>query len=232
MSNRGAVQHNESALIVRHAPPEGVAAAIVTLHGGHELSRRTAHPWQPAALRMLPVLRAAGAASPPDVLLGQVRYRHQGWNDADPAHDALRALDELQRLAGTVPTVLVGHSMGARAALRAASHPLVRGVLALAPWCPPVDSARHLGGVRLLVLHGDRDHVTPLAESADYVRRAREAGARAGLVLVRGGDHAMLRRSGDWHRATAEIVAGMLRPDADTEGLAARACAADGAVDL
>lgn len=232
MRNRGAVQGNESALIVRHAPPEGVAAAIVTLHGGHELSHRTAHPWQPAALRMLPVLRAAAAASPPDVLLGQVHYRYQGWNDADPAHDALRALDELQRLAGTVPTVLVGHSMGARAALRAASHPLVCGVLALAPWCPPEDSARHLDGVRLVVLHGDRDRVTRPAESADYVRRARKAGARAGLVMVRGADHAMLRRSADWHRATAEIVARMLQPEPDTEGLAAQACAADGAVQL
>jgi dienelactone hydrolase len=230
--NGGAVQRNESALIVRHAPPGAAAAAIVTLHGGRESSRRTAHPWQLAALRMHPVLRAAAAAEPADVLLGQVRYRHQGWNDADPAHDALRALDELQRLAGAVPTVLVGHSMGARAALRAASHPLVRGVLALAPWCPPQDSARHLGGVRLLVLHGDHDRVTPPAESADYVRRAREAGARAGMVLVRGGDHAMLRRSADWHRATAEIVAQILQPDPDTEGLAAQACAADGAVHL
>ncbi|GAA3832780.1 alpha/beta hydrolase [Streptomyces coacervatus] len=226
------MQRSESALIVRHAPPEAVAGAIVTLHGGSELSRRTARPWQLAALRMHPVLRAAAASAPPDVLLGQVRYRHRGWNDADPAQDALRALDELQRLAGAVPTVLVGHSMGARAALRAASHPLVSGVLALAPWCPPEDSARHLDGVRLLVLHGDHDHVTPPAESADYVRRAREAGARAGLVLVRGGDHGMLRRSGDWHRATTEIVARMLKPDRDTEGLAARACAADGAVHL
>lgn len=232
MRNGGDVQRNESALIVRHAPPDGVGAAIMTLHGGRELSRRTARPWQLAALRMHPVLRAAASASPPDTLLGQVRYRHRGWNSADPAHDALRALDELQRLVGAVPTVLVGHSMGARAALRAASHPLVSGVLALAPWCPPEDSAGHLGGVRLVVLHGDRDRVTPPAESADYVHRAREAGARAGMVLVRGGDHAMLRRRGEWHRATAEIVAHILQPDPGTEGLAAEACAAKDAIRL
>ncbi|MFF4504549.1 dienelactone hydrolase family protein [Streptomyces sp. NPDC001401] len=232
MSNGGDVQRNWSALIVRHTPADTAAAAIVTLHGGRELSRRTARPWQPAALRMHPVLRAAASAAPRNALLGQVRYRYQGWNDGDPARDALRALDELQRLAGTVPTVLVGHSMGARAALRAASHPLVRGVLALAPWCPPEDSARHLDGVQLVVLHGDRDRVTPPAESADYVRRAREAGARAGMVVVRGADHAMLRRSGDWHRATAEIVAQILQPDPGAEGLAAQACAADGAIDL
>jgi len=230
--NGGAVQRNESALIVRHAPREAAAAAIMTLHGGLEQSRRRARPWQLAALRMHPVLRAAASAASPDVLLGQVRYRCRGWNSGDPADDALRALDELQRLAGAVPTVLVGHSMGARAALRAAAHPLVRGVLALAPWCPPEDSAGHLDGVRLVVLHGDRDRVTPPGESADYVRRAREAGARAGLVTVRGGDHAMLRRSGDWHHATARIVTQMLRPDPGTEGLAAHAWAADGAIAL
>ncbi|WP_438949092.1 LLM class flavin-dependent oxidoreductase, partial [Streptomyces harbinensis] len=35
---------------------------------------------------------------------------------------------------GPVPVVLVGHSMGGRAALRAAGHPAVTGVVALAPW--------------------------------------------------------------------------------------------------
>ena len=228
----GDVQRNESALMVRHAPSEAAIAAIVTLHGGREVSRRAARPWQPAALRMHPVLRAAAAASPGDVLLGHVRYRYQGWNDSDPAQDALRALDEVERLVGDVPTILVGHSMGARAALRAASHPLVHGVLALAPWCPPQDSAAHLGGVRLVVVHGDRDRVTSPAESADYVRRARAAGAQAGMVVLKGGDHAMLRRSADWHRVTGEIVAQILQPDQDAQGLATQACAADGAIDL
>jgi hypothetical protein len=50
------------------------------------------------------------------------------------------------------------------------------------------------------------------------------------MVTVRGGDHAMLRRSGAWHRVTAELVAQMLRPDPGPGGLAAEACAADGAV--
>jgi hypothetical protein len=42
----------------------------------------------------------------------------------------------------------------------------------------------------------------------------------------------MIRRMGDWHRATAGIVAELLGADPDTEGLTARACAADGAVHL
>ena len=55
----GDVRRGESALMVRHAPREAAAAAIVTLHGGQEVSHRAARPWQPAALRMHPVLRAA-----------------------------------------------------------------------------------------------------------------------------------------------------------------------------
>ncbi|MEU9393271.1 alpha/beta fold hydrolase [Streptomyces sp. NPDC048324] len=223
---------NESALIVRRAPQQPVSAAIVTLHGGQEVSRRAVRPWQPAALRMHPVLRAAAATAPPDALLGQVRYRHRGWNTGDPADDALRALDELAELAEAARVVLVGHSMGARAALRAASHPLVRGVLALAPWCPPADPVAHLGDVRIVLVHGDHDRVCAPAESADFVRRARAAGTPAGLVTVRGGDHAMLRRSGAWHRATGELVAQMLCPAPGPGGLAAEACAADGAVPL
>ncbi|MFI6564990.1 alpha/beta fold hydrolase [Streptomyces sp. NPDC050534] len=226
------MQGTESALTVRHAPRGAASAAIITLHGGSELSHRVARPWQLAALRMHPVLRAAAVAAPGDVLLGRVRYRHRGWNDGDPAADALRALDELRRRVGDAPTILVGHSMGGRAALRSAAHPLVRGVLALAPWCPPQDSARHLDGVRLVVLHGDQDRVTPPAESADYVRRARDAGAEAGMVVVGGGDHAMLRRIGDWHRATTEIIGQMLQVDPGADGLTAEACAAEGAVHL
>jgi hypothetical protein len=42
----------------------------------------------------------------------------------------------------------------------------------------------------------------------------------------------MIRRSGDWHRATAEVVTQMLRPDPVAGGLAAEACAAEGAVQL
>ncbi|MYQ63189.1 hypothetical protein GA0115242_10767, partial [Streptomyces sp. SolWspMP-5a-2] len=36
------------------------------------------------------------------------------------------------------------------------------------------------------------------------------AGARTRSELVAGGDHAMLRRGGHWHRAAAEGVAALL----------------------
>ncbi|MEU6405864.1 alpha/beta fold hydrolase [Streptomyces sp. NPDC046985] len=222
-----------AALQVRYRPPR-TRAAVVTLHGGRADSHQTSRPWHLAALRMRPVLRAAASAvSPQDVLLAQVRYRHRGWNQGDPAEDACRALGELSRLVGEVPVVLVGHSMGGRAALRAAAHPLVAGVVALAPWLPPGEPTEHLRGVPFVVLHGDRDRVTSAPDSVAYVRRARARGARAGAVLIRGGDHAMLRRPALWHEVTAGIVADLLRPDGPPgSGPAAESWASGAALEL
>ncbi|MFF7484474.1 alpha/beta fold hydrolase [Streptomyces luteogriseus] len=52
--------------------------------------------------------------------------------DTLEALEALPALEALLRLAGPVPIVFVCHSMGGGAALRAAGHPQVRALLALA----------------------------------------------------------------------------------------------------
>ncbi|NEB74788.1 alpha/beta hydrolase, partial [Streptomyces sp. SID14478] len=106
--------------------------------------------------------------------------------------------------------VLVGHSMGGRAALAAARAPQVGAVLALAPWCPEGEPVAHLRGKDVVVLHGDRDRVTDPHASVAFVERAREAGARAQVRLVPGGDHALLRDSAGWHRATTSTVLHLL----------------------
>ncbi|MFF8866049.1 alpha/beta fold hydrolase [Streptomyces sp. NPDC015139] len=211
----------DPALCVRHCPQQP-EAAVITLHGGRADGYQTSRPWHLAALRMRPVLRtAASAVSLREAVLGHVRYRHRGWNHEDPLQDAYRALDELEQLAGPVPVVLIGHSMGGRAALRAASHPRVRGVVALAPWLPPEEPTAHLRGKRAVVLHGDRDTVTSPDASLRYVRRARLSESRAGIVLIRHGDHAMLRRAALWHRCVGGLVADLLRPRESPSGLAA-----------
>ncbi|MCQ4205629.1 alpha/beta hydrolase [Streptomyces longispororuber] len=203
----------DGALILRRTPPEA-RAAVLFLHGGRADGRSPSRPWHLAALRMKPFVRAVAAALPDDdVLLATVRYRVRGWNGdaADALHDARRALDGLAWIAGDVPVVLVGHSMGGRAALRAAAAPQVRAVLALAPWCPEGEPVAHLAGKDVVVLHGDDDRVTDAQASVAFVRRARDAGAQADVSLVPGGDHAMLRDSARWHRTAASTVAGLLR---------------------
>ncbi|MFG3280738.1 alpha/beta fold hydrolase [Streptomyces sp. NPDC048111] len=222
-----------SPLWIRHQPRHA-RAAVITLRGGRASGYEAARPWQLAALRMRPVLRAAASAVRRDeTVLGDVRYRYRGWNQEDPVQDTVRALDELRELAGSVPVVLVGHSMGGRAALRAAVHPNVSGVVALAPWLPPGEPVEQLGGKRAVLLHGDRDTVTSAEASTAHGRRARAAGARAAVVVIRGGDHAMVRRSGVWHRTITEVVADMLGPlDGRPSDLATALRAADSPVFL
>ncbi|MBU6532630.1 alpha/beta fold hydrolase [Streptomyces mayonensis] len=206
----------EGALRVRRRPAR-TRAAVLVLHGGRAESRSAARPWQLAALRMRPFLRALEAATGrDDVLLARVRYRSRGWNGAaaEPLRDTRRALAELHGLAGDVPVVLLGHSMGGRAALRAAGADRVRGVVALAPWCPPGEPVAQLRDRDVLVLHGSRDRVTDPAESAAYVARARGAGARAGMLLLEDGDHAMLRHHARWHRTATAAVAHLLDAEA------------------
>ncbi|MDQ0985737.1 alpha/beta family hydrolase [Streptomyces sp. V2I9] len=194
------------------------SAAVLVLHGGREAGTE---PPPPGLLnlpgtRMRPFVRALGRAvrAPGgNVLVQQVRYAHRGWNGtrADPFHDAVAALDALREEAGDeLPVVLLGHSMGARAALRAAGHPLVRGVVGLAPWCPPGDPVTQLAGRDVVLVHSNRDRLTSPRASQSLTARARRAGARTCMITVRGGDHAMLRRAPAWHRLTTTLVVGLL----------------------
>ncbi|MEU8926461.1 alpha/beta hydrolase [Kitasatospora sp. NPDC048545] len=193
--------------------PEQTRAAVLVLHGGeeHNLAR-------PGRLN-LPLLRMHGflrsltrATADSGVAIGTVRYRHRGWNGerADAARDALAALDELAALLGPVPTVLIGHSMGGRAALQAGGHPSVTGLVALAPWCPAEDPCEQLAGRDVLLLHGDRDTVTLPADTRAFAVRSRAAGARVCGYTVTGSGHAMLRRGPDWHRATTRLTTALL----------------------
>ncbi|MFD4941506.1 serine aminopeptidase domain-containing protein [Streptomyces sp. NPDC058239] len=193
------------------------SAAVYLLHGGAEtgLGPPPPGPLNLPAVRMRPFARAIAAATgdgATDVLVRSARYTHRGWNGSreDPFHDVVRALDALHREAGEIPVVLVGHSMGARAALRAAGHPLVRGVVGLAPWCPADDPVTQLGGRDVVLLHSTRDRITSPRASQSFTGRARRAGARACLVAIRRSDHAMLRRARTWHALTTRIATGLL----------------------
>ena len=90
-------------------------------------AQRSFCPWR----RSLPLLNAIAilrqdsrpltAAGPAVHLL---RYRYRGWNAsaADPVLDTTWALEEIASRHPGGPVVLVGHSMGGRAALWAAAR--------------------------------------------------------------------------------------------------------------
>ncbi|AWN31582.1 MULTISPECIES: alpha/beta fold hydrolase [Streptomyces] len=199
--------------LVVHRGPDTPRAAVLLLHGG-----RADGPGPPPrlnlpALRMRPFGSAMSRAlRGREVLLASVRYRCRGWNGprADAASDARQALDELAARAADIPVVLVGHSMGGRAALLTGGHPAVRGIVALAPWCPPDEPVAHLRDRTLVLLHDADDRVTDAEGSWLLADRARQAGARAHTVAMPRGGHAMLRGARHWHRLTVDLVAALL----------------------
>ncbi|QMU69538.1 dienelactone hydrolase family protein [Streptacidiphilus sp. P02-A3a] len=212
-----------------HAEPQRAAAAVLVLHGGQVEGVRPPGRWAPARLRMLPFVAALDRlARDRDVAVGEVVYRCRGWNGprADAARDALTALERFAADRGPVPVVLVGHSMGGRAALRAAGHPSVAGVVALAPWWPQGEPCEQLAGRAVALVHGAADRVTDPIEARALALRARASGARVCGYSVPGGGHAMLRRAGDWHGAASRLALGVLGlatlPEPAAEALALR----------
>src|SRR3954465_2726689 len=125
-----------------------------------------------------------------------LRYRVAGWNGAAAAayNDGRWAIEQLRAEHGPeVPMVLVGHSMGGRAALRAGGDPQVAAVCALAPWTPPGEPVDHLGGRTVAIRHGRGDRWVPAGLSAEFALRARQAGVSVARFTIAGG-HSMMRR--------------------------------------
>jgi dienelactone hydrolase len=152
------------------------------------------------------------AALGDDLAVARLRYRIRGWNATgdDVLADVAFALAQLDARYGGVPIVLVGHSMGGRAALRSAGHASVRGAVALAPWLPGAEPVEQLTGRDLVVLHGTRDMTTSPRASARFVARAAPIARRAVCLHVPWSGHAMLLRASTWQRLTAAFVAAIV----------------------
>jgi pimeloyl-ACP methyl ester carboxylesterase len=181
---------------------------VVLVHGGQSVSVARTSPLQLSVLRMIPLALAVrqgvrGTA----IAVRRPRLRIRGWNgaQASPVADLTRWLDETLARLEAMPVVLIGHSMGARAALRVAGHPQVRAVGGLAPWLPPGEPVAQLAGRRVLLAHSGSDTVTSPAQTWAYARRA-GAVTRVTTIEVRGGDHAMLRRAPMWHRIAVQFA--------------------------
>jgi dienelactone hydrolase len=158
---------------------------------------------------MVPIARhLAAAGAPAGLAVWRLRFRYRGWNKdaAHPVADARWAVEELRARHGGVPIVLVGHSMGGRAALRTAGEPGVVGVVGLAPWIPAGEPAEQLARRRLLVIHGTRDRVTSAKASRRLVDTVRDAATDATFVGVRRSGHGMLLRASLWNALTTDFV--------------------------
>jgi dienelactone hydrolase len=198
----------------------GTTAVALFCHGGTAASVEPPRERALSLVRMRAVEQFVSAAAADGGLTTYVlRYRLAGWNGvaADAHADVRWSLDRIRAEHGDVPIVLVGHSMGGRAVLRAGGEVQVGAVCALAPWTPPGESVAHLRDRTVAILHGRGDRWVPAALSADFALRAREAGARVARFTVAGG-HSMVRRAPVWHAFVRDVVlagAGFapMRPD-------------------
>src|SRR5262249_515557 len=130
-------------------------AALLVLHGGKAESLDPVEARQLTVRRMQPFARDLAALGD-DLPVVHLPYRQRGWtgSGAEALADVAHAFAVIDEQFGGVPIVMVGHSMGGRAALRAAGHPSVRGVVALAPWLPDGEPIEQLADRDVVVLHG------------------------------------------------------------------------------
>lgn len=193
--------------------PQGVA---LVLHGG--ASRRDStmvSPTQLSVLRMIPIAGRISRAGRGRLAVFRLLNSTRGWDTRHtPVHDVHWALARLrERFGEDLPTCLVGHSLGGRAALLSADQPAVRSAVALAPWVYESDGDRlDLSGRRILVVHGDGDRIASIRR-AEVVASALRRTTDVGFVRVAGGTHAMLRHHHVFDKLAADFAAATLLGD-------------------
>jgi hypothetical protein len=209
-------------------------AVVLLLPGGgvaRSLRRRSAVA--AAAVRPLArrLVRAAHQGEPDASLVAHiVHYRYRGWNgeEAHPAWDAQWAVDEVVRRYGDVPVCLAGVDVGARAALRAAGHPMVNSVLALSPWLPEAGSTRsaegaggtggmreaepveQLAGRHVLLVHGTDDEHTAPELSYRLAERAKRTNANVCRFEVHTDGHGLRQHNAEVAALAENFVLGTL----------------------
>lgn len=196
---------------------------MLVLHGG--AARREAmqvSPTQLSVVRMIPIAARAARAGRGRLAVYRLLNSQRGWDtEHTPVHDAHWALDEIaERLGGAVPTCLIGHSLGGRAALLAADREPVRSAVALNPWVYATDAPRGADGRRFLIVHGSEDRIAK-AERSAAVARTLSASADVAYVTVEGGKHAMLRHGRRFDGLAADFAAATLLGE-PTDGVLAR----------
>jgi pimeloyl-ACP methyl ester carboxylesterase len=202
--------------------PGGPALGVALIaHGGKLKSTAPDSNLRSPALRMFPFLGdLARAGRRGGLAVAQLRYRVVGYNDGDPVRDVEWALEQLSERFGA-PVCLVGHSMGARAALRAAGHPSVTAVAGLAAWLPDGEPVAQLAGRTVMLAHGTGDRVTDPARSLEFARRARSTAARLCRFELQHSGHTMLQRLPLWQTLTRRFVLGALGMEPLDDRLAA-----------
>lgn len=196
-------------LVCTVAPTQARVVVLVVHGGGSRGKRRAVSPTQLSVLRMLPFARAIAKAGGGRLAVYRLLNSYRGWDATHtPLHDVRWALAEVAQRHPGLPVCLVGHSLGARAAILAGDQPGVVGVVALNAWLYPSDDA-DLGGRQVVFVHGDQDRVAD-PERALGVARSLSRRATVRFVVIGGGNHSMLRSAAAFRRETIRFLLGLL----------------------
>lgn len=190
--------------------PEDLRGLVLMMHGGAEFGQRPVDHRSLALRRtramfdsVSPAFNEAGYA------VALLRFVVKGWNATPgaqpaPVRDARLALQDLAGEFPGVPTLLLGHSMGARTAAWVADEPAVVGVVGLAPWFPADEPVGALAGKHVVAVHGSRDRITSPKASRIFIQRASAVAEEARFVEMTGRGHYMLSGAKDWNRAAIQ----------------------------
>ena len=206
---------NRARLIESRVPQPAEGVALVLHGGGSRRDNAMVSPTQRSVLRMIPIAGRLARAGRGRLAVFRLLNSTRGWDSRHtPVDDVHWALDRLrERFGEALPTCLVGHSLGGRAALLSADQPAVRSAVALAPWVYETDGDRlDLSARRILVVHGDRDRIASI-DRAEVVASALRRTTDVGFVRVAGGTHAMLRHHHVFDRLAADFATATLLGD-------------------
>jgi pimeloyl-ACP methyl ester carboxylesterase len=198
--------------LIEVAVPDRPSGAVLVLHGGGSRhGTMMVSPAQLSVLRMVPIARRIARVGHDRLAVFRLLNSARGWDTHNtPLRDVRWGLEQLaQQYDSRLPTCLVGHSLGGRAALLMAGRPQVRSAVALAPWVYETDVPEGLADQRILVVHGTKDRIASPDRSAALARRLGRR-AQVGYISIQGGKHAMLRRHGLFDGLAAEFASATL----------------------